>query len=90
MNENQQADYLYLECHVTFEPVFGDDLARLSGIAERKAAGERGLGDERYRHECRQQDAVGARGGAGRAQVSATLCGGTERSGSCCRVVACH
>ena len=35
MNENQQADYLYLECHVTFEPVFGDDLARLSGIAER-------------------------------------------------------
>ena len=35
VNENQQADYLYLECHVTFEPVFGDDLARLSGIAER-------------------------------------------------------
>ena len=35
MNENQQADYLYLECHVTFEPVFGDDLARLFGIAER-------------------------------------------------------
>ena len=21
VNENQQADYLYLECHVTFEPV---------------------------------------------------------------------
>lgn len=35
MNENKQADYLYLECHVTFEPVFGDDLARLTRIAER-------------------------------------------------------
>ena len=35
MNENQQADYLYLECHVTFEPVFGDDLTHLTRIAER-------------------------------------------------------
>ena len=27
-------DYLYLECHVTFEPVFGNDLIRLSSIAK--------------------------------------------------------
>jgi hypothetical protein len=26
-------DCLYLECHVTFEPVFGNDLIRLSRIA---------------------------------------------------------
>ena len=28
-------DFLYLEAHITFEPVFGDDLARLTRIAER-------------------------------------------------------
>ena len=28
-------DFLYLEAHITFEPVFGEDLERLTRIAER-------------------------------------------------------
>ena len=34
-NASDENDYLYLECHVTFEPVFGEDLERLTRIAER-------------------------------------------------------